>query len=172
MGERTITGWATGELGRKLSGLQLADGITTQGLAGGWVSGEVSIAERKGKSFPIYSLEVEVPFEGTIGGQAVKGTARLPDVSMEMLDDLEVTLTAEGGADISALEAAGGAEAIRAAVREWASGMRKTVGDSPASLPLDPPAQARTPFKASSTPGASLFSEDRPSAPPSQSPQE
>ena len=48
MGERTITGWATGELGRKLSGLQLADGITTQGLAGGWVSGEVSIAERKG----------------------------------------------------------------------------------------------------------------------------
>ena len=145
MGEKTITNWATDQLGDKLTGLHLADGLATQSLAGGWVSGEVSISERKGKSFPIYSLEVEVPFEGTIGGQAVKGTARLPDVSLEMLEDLEVVFTADGGGDVSALETSGGAEAIRAAVREWASGMRKAVSEDVSAVPLDPPAQARTP---------------------------
>ena len=143
MGERTCTGWATDELGRKLSGLALGDGVATSDLSGGWVSGEVSIAERKGKNFPIYSLEVELPFEGTVGGKSVKGTARLPDISIEMLDDLEVVLAADDGSDLSAL--AMGADALKAAVREWALGVRKAVSDNAAAIPLDPPAQTRTP---------------------------
>ena len=141
--ERSCTGWATGELAGKLSGISLVDGVATGPLTGGWVSGEVSIAERKGKSFPIYSLEVEVPFEGMVGGKSVKGTARLPDISLEMLDDLEVVFTADDGSDVSAVEA--GANAICLAVRQWATGVRKAVSENPAGIPLDPPTQARTP---------------------------
>jgi hypothetical protein len=148
-GERTITGWATGVLQEKLSGLSLGDGVATQSLAGGWVSGEVSVGERKGKSLPIYSLEVELPWEGTVNGTLCRGTARLPDVSLEMLDDLEVDFSLSDGGDDTAvkaaLEASGGAEAIRAAVRDWAAGVRKAVSENLAGLPLDPPSQARTP---------------------------
>ena len=136
MGEKSITGYATSALTQKLSDLSLGDGISTQG--GGWVSGEVTIGERKGKSFPIYSLEVEVPFEGTVDGKPVKGAAHLPDVSLEMLDDLEVDF-----GEVALGEDA--AEAIRGAVREWASSVRKAVNDNLANLPLDPPATARTP---------------------------
>ena len=140
MGEKTITGYATGELTSRLSGLTLGDGVSTS-ETGGWVSGDVSIGERKGKSFPIYSLEIEVPFEGTLNGKAVKGAARMPDVSLEMLDDLEVEFT---GVDDDAKAALNG-EALRAAVREWAAGVRKAVSENLASLPLDPPSQAVKP---------------------------
>jgi hypothetical protein len=146
MSERTVTGWATQQLAGKLSGLKLADGVATDNLeTGGFVSGEVSISERKGKSFPIYSLELELPFEGTLDGKAVKGTARLPDVSLEMLDDLEVVFSDESGANIDALDASDSGDVIRSAVREWASSVRKSVSDNVANVPLDPPAQARQP---------------------------
>lgn len=98
MAEKAITGWATEELQKRLSNLTLTEGVASADLASsGWVSGEVSIGERKGKSFPIYSLEVEVPWQGTVGGQQVSGTARIPDLSLEMLDDLEVEFS---GADL------------------------------------------------------------------------
>ena len=127
MTEKSITGYATSALTQKLSALSLGDGISTQD--GGWVSGEVTIGERKGKSFPIYSLEVEVPFEGTVDGKPVKGAARLPDVSLEMLDDLEVDF---GGVDLGE----DAAEAVRSAVREWAASVRKAVSENLANLPL------------------------------------
>ena len=47
IGEDDHFGYATGELSSKLSGLELCEGVTTQ--SGGWVSGEVSIGERKSK---------------------------------------------------------------------------------------------------------------------------
>ena len=89
--ERTITGWAGELLDEKLAGLTLCDGVTTgSALDGGFMSGEVTIGERKGKSYPIYSLEVEVPWTGTIDGKECSGKVHLPDVSLEMLEDLEV----------------------------------------------------------------------------------
>ena len=89
--ERTITGWAGELLDEKLAGLTLCEGVTTgSALDGGFMSGEVTIGERKGKSYPIYSLEVEVPWSGTIGGKECSGKVHLPDVSLEMLEDLEV----------------------------------------------------------------------------------
>ena len=126
MAERTCTTWATSELSAKLSGLDLG-GVTTQD--GGWVSGEVSVSEKKGKSIPVYQLECELPLSGG-------GTMRLPDVSIEMLDDLEVEFD---GASIDAA----GADKIRAAVKEWAASVRKSVSDGTA--PLDAPATKRTP---------------------------
>ena len=44
-----------------------------------------------------------------------------------------------------ALEQSGGADVIRGAVRAWATSMRKALSDDPASVPLDPPSQSRTP---------------------------
>lgn len=87
---RTITVWATRLLDVKLSEIALGPDVTTgSGLSEGFMSGDVSVSERKGKSFPIYSLEVELPWSGTIGGEKCKGKVRLPDISIEMLDDLE-----------------------------------------------------------------------------------
>ncbi|MEC8120537.1 MAG: FAD-dependent oxidoreductase, partial [Pseudomonadota bacterium] len=40
------------------------------------VSGEVSIGERKGKSFPIYSLEAELPWSGEVDGVKISGVAK------------------------------------------------------------------------------------------------
>ena len=97
MAERTCTTWATSELSAKLSGLDLG-GVTTQD--GGWVSGEVSVSEKKGKSIPVYQLECELPLSGG-------GTMRLPDVSIEMLDDLEVEF------DGASIDAAGADNSVR-----------------------------------------------------------
>ena len=53
MGERTITGWATGELGQKLSGLSLTDGVTTQGAFKDYFDGKFDGAnDAIRKSFP------------------------------------------------------------------------------------------------------------------------
>ena len=88
--QRLITGWATEELAARLDGLQLCPALQTVWQPGGWVSGEVTIGERKGgKCYPIYTLEVEVPFTRDGGGDVV-GSLHLPDISIEMLDDLEV----------------------------------------------------------------------------------
>ena len=144
MGERTITGYATSALKEKLRGLNLGSGLVVEDNLSSWVSGEVSIGDRKGKFYPIYSLEVEVPFSGTVNGALVKGSVHLPDLSLEMLDDLEVDLdVTEGSAADSVKEAA--AEKVREAVRSWANSVRKAVGESLESLPLDLPSQARTP---------------------------
>ena len=129
MGERTITGYATSALKEKLRGLNLGSGLFVEDNLSSWVSGEVSIGDRKGKSYPIYSLEVEVPFSGTVNGALVKGSVHLPDLSLEMLDDLEVDLdVVEGSAADSVKEAA--AEKIREAVRNWASCVARYVRTS------------------------------------------
>ena len=63
------------------------------------VKGEASVLNRKGRIFLIYEFEVKLKWEGTaregsaaaaIAGAPVKGSMRLPDVSAECLDDLEV----------------------------------------------------------------------------------
>eukprot|EP00316_Scyphosphaera_apsteinii_P004626 CAMPEP_0119297972 /NCGR_PEP_ID=MMETSP1333-20130426/174_1 /TAXON_ID=418940 /ORGANISM="Scyphosphaera apsteinii, Strain RCC1455" /LENGTH=516 /DNA_ID=CAMNT_0007298947 /DNA_START=107 /DNA_END=1657 /DNA_ORIENTATION=+ len=145
---RTITNWATGELISKLDGLHLCDGVQTQWSAGGQVSGEVSIGERKGKVYPIYSLEMELPWQGSVDNNSVAGNMHFPDISYDMLDDLEVEVHF---ADCilpdnakSALESTG-IEVVQTAVREWAKGLRKAVAENAADLPLDPPTQTQQP---------------------------
>jgi len=152
--ERSITSWATGKLDEKLQGLQLGDGVTTQSpLEGGFLSGEVSIVDRKGKFLPIYTLEVEIPWSGTIDGVECSGKARLPDICVEMLEDLEVEISSEGVSEES-MSAALDADVIVTAVREWASEIRKAVAENAASLPRDPPTETRTPR------AAALISDD------------
>ena len=87
MSERSITRWATEQLVGQLDGLELCGGVRVQWQPGGWVSGEVTVGERKGKLYPIYSLEMEAPW----ACEGCAGKLHLPDLSLEMLDDLEVT---------------------------------------------------------------------------------
>ena len=92
--KQSITCWATGELARALSGLQLSSApVTTSGLGRGFISGEVTVGERKGKCYPIYLLQVELPW----ACDGCSGVARMPDISLEMIDDLEVHFEASDG---------------------------------------------------------------------------
>ncbi len=148
MGERTITRWASGELAAALAGIELGSGVSAGDIGrGGFISGEVSIGERKGKKYPIYMLKVELPWSlGTDG--ACSGVAKLPDISLEMLDDLEVEFVATTGTAPPGLMPSlsqTGTEAVQAAVREWASSLRKTMAENLDVIPLDPPTQPRAP---------------------------
>ena len=71
----------------------------------------------------------------------MKGSVRLPDVSLEMLDDLEVDF-GDASAQLAGTSAV---DVLQSAVKEWAAAMRKVVSDNLASLPLDPPSRAVKP---------------------------
>eukprot|EP00965_Chrysotila_dentata_P064920 2151915-Pleurochrysis_carterae.AAC.4 len=164
----TVTGWATEQLLDCLDGLQLADGVVT---ARGVVRGEVSLAQRKGKRFPVYALELELPFifkaiddaEGNAGASAEEnecvGVLYLPDISLEMIEDLEVVVTPgeatlpEGKEEEISMN---GVPAVQAAVRSWATSIRKAVADAANEIPLDPPSQSMQPR------AAALINEDDP----------
>ena len=68
------------------------------------VKGECSIFNRKGKSFLIYELEVKLKWDGELRDadgaclDVAKGSMKLPDVSAESIDDLEVTFTCKATA--------------------------------------------------------------------------
>ena len=86
-----ISEYAIDALGARLTDLGLVDlgeegSIRVAPLGEGWVRGDVSVSERKGKCFPVYSLELEVPWSGL----GCTGLLALPDVCLELLDDLEV----------------------------------------------------------------------------------
>ena len=134
LGMRCITGWATEQLASKLDRLELAEGIHSDWSSGGWVSGEVTIGERKGKNYPVYSLEVELPWSAVdsaaVPAVACTGKMRLMDVSLEMLDDLDVEVETTSGhltPELHASLAAAGVDVVQRAVREWASTIRKAV---------------------------------------------
>jgi len=147
---RTITEWATAQLAEKLDALELCQGVSSSWDAGGTVHGEVTLGERKGKCFPVYTLEVELPIRGESEGAVIEAHFFLPDISLEMIDDLEVDLCSRPGQDAippateTAL-ASGGVTAVQTAVREWAAALRKAVADDAASIPLDPPTQMQQP---------------------------
>lgn len=123
----TITVWATGRLANALSGLELCDGVVTEWTDEAWASGEVSVSERKGKNFPIYSLEAQLPWLGTIDGTPCGGVIHLPDISMEMLDELEVKVeTTEG----SAPDLLRTSRVVQGAVRAWAAAIRRAVAST------------------------------------------
>ena len=137
--EKHITGFATGELGSRLAGLSTEDGSVALGPgAEGWVTGDVTIGERKGKSFAIYSLEVELPWSGPSGS----GTVVLPDVSPETLGDLEVQVLGDALPDAAraALVAS-----VQRVLTGWSSALGKAVRDGVDDAMLDPPSSARQP---------------------------
>ena len=62
-----ITGYATEQLATRVEDLVLGEGLQVSALGGlsgevTWVRGDVSIGVRKGKHFPVYALELELPW--------------------------------------------------------------------------------------------------------------
>jgi hypothetical protein len=123
----TITVWATGRLADALSGLELCDGVVTEWTGEAWASGEVSVTERKGRQYPVYALEAQLPWNGMIDGTPCHGLIHLPDISVEMLDELEVKVETVDGNEPDLVEASG---VVQGAVRAWAAGIRKAVASA------------------------------------------
>ena len=140
-----ITEYATEQLSLHVDGLVLAEGLQVT-LADGWVRGDVSISERKGKHFAVYSLELELPW----AGHGCSGLLVLPDVCLELLADVEVevqTTVGELPSEVAAVLQAAGVAAVRAAVQEWGHALAKTVREDStrAGVPVDPPSEAQAP---------------------------
>jgi hypothetical protein len=138
----TVTCWATQQLADALDALELCDGVSTELTEAARISGDVSVGDRKGKLFPVYSLDVELPWSGMVDGVRCSGVLSLPDVSLEMLDDLEVSISIFEGSPPAELHTSG-VSVVQAAVRSWAAAVRKAVAENAASW--DPPTQTRQP---------------------------
>eukprot|EP00967_Tisochrysis_lutea_P108042 scaffold167142_cov30-Tisochrysis_lutea.AAC.3 len=130
---RTITLWATKQLSKALDQLQICEGFTSHWEGGGEVQGEVSVSERRGKQYPIYALEVRLPWAGAVDGVHSAGIFILPDVSVEMLDELEVVVEITEGTAPEDLHSSG-CNVVRGAVRAWAAGLRKAVASTESSV--------------------------------------
>ena len=141
-----ITVYAIEQLASRVDGLALGEGLQVTALADGWVRGDVSISERKGKHFAVYALELELPWSGC----GCSGLLVLPDVCLELLADVEVEVqSTEGTLPAEAAEQlqTAGAAAVRAAVQEWGYALAKTVREDStrATVPVDPPSEAQAP---------------------------
>jgi len=103
--EKNLYDWANEDLKERLCGIVAID----EGSSKGWckvislesMSGEVTVQSRKKKKFPLYELEIVLAWEGQLWdneGKVVteaKGKVKIPDLSEETYDDLEMDVTCE-----------------------------------------------------------------------------
>jgi len=156
-------------------------------------SGEASVNNRKGRTFIIYELEMKLKWSGdrvdTDGTtcESSSGSIRLPDVSAESLDDLEVEFESKTrGSPLSEAMRKQGVACIKAAVQAKIKQLQdevtaqaaaekpppaKTGGlyTTPAVTPPMPQRISTASAPATSTPGVPLPTAP-PSAPPKPSP--
>ena len=100
--ETNLTQWSKEQLTEGLVGIVAME----EGSAKGWckitaldkMSGDVTVQSRKQKKFPLYELEIKLKWEGQLwddSGKVVteaKGHIKIPDLSEETYDDLEMTV--------------------------------------------------------------------------------
>lgn len=86
-------------------------------------TGEASVNNRKGRTFIIYQLEMKLKWKGDLVGEdgatkeSASGSLKLPDVSAESLDDLEVEFeTQSRGSALSEAMRKQGVSCVKAAV--------------------------------------------------------
>jgi len=103
--EKNLTPWSKEQLTERLVGIVAME----EGSSKGWckitelekLSGEVTVQSRKQKKFPLYELEITLKWEGQLWDDAgkvvteAKGKIKIPDLSEETYDDLEMTVTCE-----------------------------------------------------------------------------
>jgi activator of HSP90 ATPase len=103
--EKDLTPWSKEQLTERLVGLLAFD----EGSSKGWckitaldkMKGEVTVQSRKQKKFPLYELEILLKWAGELwdeNGKVVaeaKGKIKIPDLSEETWDDLEMTVTCD-----------------------------------------------------------------------------
>jgi len=100
--ETNLTGWSEEKLTELLIGIVAMD----EGSSRGWckitslekMKGDVTVQSRKQKKFPLYELEIKLKWEGQLWDENGKTTAeakghiKIPDLSEETYDDLEMTV--------------------------------------------------------------------------------
>jgi len=101
-------------------------------------AGDVTVQSRKQKKFPLYELEIVLKWEGQLldvdGGTKLeaKGKVRIPDLSEETYDDLEMTVTVEDETDakrpLKELVRKQGGAAIRKACLQFVKELKDNVG--------------------------------------------
>jgi len=103
--EKNLTPWSKEQLNELLVGIVAME----EGSSKGWckitsldkMSGEVTVQSRKQKKFPLYELELTLKWEGQLWDDAgkvvaeAKGKIKIPDLSEETFDDLEMTVDCE-----------------------------------------------------------------------------
>jgi len=102
--EKDLTPWSKEQLTERLVGISAMDDdkkgkCTITSLDK--MSGEVTVQSRKQKKFPLYELELTLKWsgelydeEGKVATEA-KGKIKIPDLSEETYDDLEMTVTCD-----------------------------------------------------------------------------
>lgn len=98
--EVNLTDWARERLAAKLKDVVILDDSTgtCKLLSLDSMKGDVTVQSRKQKRFPLYELELTIKWEGQLfdatGGVAAeaKGKIKVPDLSEETYDDLEMTV--------------------------------------------------------------------------------
>jgi len=101
-------------------------------------SGDVTVQSRKQKKFPLYELEIVLKWEGQLldaeGGTKLeaKGKVKIPDLSEETYDDLEMTVTVEDETDakrpLKEMVRKQGGTAIRKACMQFVKELKDNVG--------------------------------------------
>jgi len=101
--EKNLTEWSKERLTDLLSAIVVFDDSTgnCKITALEKCSGDVTVQSRKQKKFPLYELELTLKWEGQLWDAEgktkceAKGKVKIPDLSEETYDDLEMTVTLE-----------------------------------------------------------------------------
>jgi len=101
--ERDLTGWAKERLESLLGKMTLLDDATGKCTITSLesMSGTVTVQSRKKKKFALYELELVLKWEGQLFGSDgatladATGKVKIPDLSEETYDDLEMTVECE-----------------------------------------------------------------------------
>ena len=120
--------------------LQAAGVFPSDGLLAGCkiksaeTTGEASVNNRKGRTFLIYELVMNLKWEGEVVDadgkklETAKGSMKLPDISAECLDDLEVEFeTKQRGSALSEAMRKQGTRCVKDAIQKTIQGLQEEV---------------------------------------------
>ena len=117
------------------------------------IEGDVTVQSRKQKKFPLYELEITLKWEGELYDDqgkvkaSAKGRVKIPDLSEETYDDLEMTVAVEEETDAKrplkeAMRKAGSAK-VREACMAFVKELKETVnsGQDALKVKVAPPTE-------------------------------
>jgi len=139
--EKDLTPWSKDRLTTLLVGLSPFEEGSTKGKCSitslDKMTGEVTVQSRKQKKFPLYELELTLTWAGELWdaeGKVVaeaKGKIKIPDLSEETWDDLEMTVTCDD--ETSAMKPLkeamriAGCKRVREVCMAWVKELRESV---------------------------------------------
>jgi len=139
--ETNLTAWSEEQLSAKLKDLVVREDahgcckITKLDK----IKGDVTVQSRKQKKFPLYELELVILWEGQLWGDdgkvqlEAKGKIKVPDLSEETFDDLEMTVVCDEETDakraIKEVIRVKGVAKVREACLAFVKELKATVND-------------------------------------------